>query len=71
MSPKGFQFLTSCKPDYQPPLYLPLTSEMISDEENKYPIDEARDFGGLIHAGFGGMSQVGTFSTVDDELHWI
>lgn len=56
VGPKGLQFLSSCRPDYQPPLYLAVTSEMIGDVD-KYPIDEARDFGGLIPAGFEGMSQ--------------
>nr|XP_027112941.1 uncharacterized protein LOC113731733 [Coffea arabica] len=57
VGPKGLEFLSSCRPDYQPPLYVAVTSEMIGDVENKYPTDEARDFGGLILAGFEGMSQ--------------
>ncbi|KAM6578500.1 hypothetical protein CsatB_030337 [Cannabis sativa] len=35
VSPKGEQFLSSATPDYQPPLVLSVTSEMMDDEENK------------------------------------
>ncbi|KAL3517927.1 hypothetical protein ACH5RR_020516 [Cinchona calisaya] len=63
VSPKGFQFLSSCKPDYQPPLYLPVTSEMMGNDENNNPNNEARGFGGLIPAGYEGMSQA------EAELH--
>ncbi|GMN23224.1 hypothetical protein TIFTF001_000034 [Ficus carica] len=34
VSPKGEQFLSSATPDYQPPLVLSVTSEMLDDEEN-------------------------------------
>ncbi|GLT80696.1 hypothetical protein SLA2020_521210 [Shorea laevis] len=35
ISPKGEQFLNSAKSDHQPPLVLPLTSEMVDDEEQQ------------------------------------
>ncbi|PRQ34890.1 putative DNA helicase [Rosa chinensis] len=35
VSLKGEQFLSSAGPDHQPPLVLPVTSEMVDDEDNK------------------------------------
>ncbi|KAL6516412.1 hypothetical protein OROGR_019717 [Orobanche gracilis] len=35
VGPKGMQFLNSCNPDYQPPLYLTLTPELESDNTSK------------------------------------
>ncbi|PRQ34889.1 putative DNA helicase [Rosa chinensis] len=35
VSRKGEQFLSSAGPDHQPPLVLPVTSEMVDDEDNK------------------------------------
>ncbi|KAL5580452.1 hypothetical protein UlMin_012894 [Ulmus minor] len=40
VSPKGDQFLSSATPDHQPPLVLPVTSEMADDEENKSRLDD-------------------------------
>ncbi|XP_073145971.1 uncharacterized protein [Henckelia pumila] len=41
VGPKGMQFLNSCTPDYQPPLLLTLTPEMMGNEENKVEVSEA------------------------------
>ncbi|XP_073040395.1 uncharacterized protein [Primulina eburnea] len=41
VGPKGMQFLNSCTPDYQPPLLLTLTPEMMGDEENKIAVSDA------------------------------
>ncbi|KAL7152126.1 hypothetical protein ABFS83_04G076400 [Erythranthe nasuta] len=35
VGPKGMQFLNSCNPDYQPPLYLTLTPELLRDDTSK------------------------------------
>ncbi|CAI9107204.1 OLC1v1006509C2 [Oldenlandia corymbosa var. corymbosa] len=50
LTAKGLQFLSSCRPDYQPPLYLPIASETISDVEIKNPSS-------VVSAGCEGMSQ--------------
>ncbi|KAM7460393.1 hypothetical protein LguiB_036250 [Lonicera macranthoides] len=47
VSPKGAQFLSSCRPDHQPPLFLTLNSELVSDEEHKNTIGEAGGFNGM------------------------
>lgn len=50
------QFLNSCNPDYQPPLYLTLTPELVCDNTSK---DATGD--GVVNAQleFDGLSQVG------------
>ncbi|KAH6765361.1 hypothetical protein C2S52_000187 [Perilla frutescens var. hirtella] len=35
VGPKGIQFLNSCNPDYQPPLYLILTPELAGDDASR------------------------------------
>lgn len=55
VGPKGIQFLNSCNPDYQPPLYLTLTPELAGDDASKDAIDD-----GVINnvgQGFDGLSQ--------------
>ncbi|KZV18306.1 Werner syndrome ATP-dependent helicase-like [Dorcoceras hygrometricum] len=63
VGPKGMQFLNSCTPDYQPPLLLTLTTEMMGDEENKVAVSEA----GVIN--FGTQLGLHKFSQVEDLLY--
>ncbi|KAH7542864.1 hypothetical protein FEM48_Zijuj02G0120500 [Ziziphus jujuba var. spinosa] len=41
VSPKGVQYLSSATPDYQPPLVLPVTNEMVAEEGNISQSSEA------------------------------
>ncbi|KAK4274954.1 hypothetical protein QN277_018107 [Acacia crassicarpa] len=40
VSPKGMQFLASSTPDYQPPIVLTVTAEMLDEEENRSAPEE-------------------------------
>lgn len=60
---KGMQFLNSCTPDYQPPLLLTSTPEMMGDEENKVAVSEA----GVID--FCTQLDLDKFSQVEDLLY--
>ncbi|XP_019166938.1 PREDICTED: uncharacterized protein LOC109162707 [Ipomoea nil] len=60
VSPKGLQFLNSCNPDYQPPLFLPMTSEMVVDEGSGDTSTETRGNNGLASTEFEGLSQAET-----------
>lgn len=59
VSSKGVQFLSSARPDYQPPLFLPVTSEMVDDEEHKSTSSEVEEFKSLATLECEGLSQVG------------
>ncbi|XP_073274069.1 uncharacterized protein [Primulina huaijiensis] len=63
VGPKGMQFLNSCTPDYQPPLLLTLTPEMMGDEENKIAVSDA----GVIN--FCTQLDLDKFSQVEDLLY--
>lgn len=63
VSPRGLQFLSSCTPDYQPPLYLRMTLEVIGTDEDEDPSGQVRELSGLEPAGFERFSQVGTSSS--------
>lgn len=47
--------MASCRPDYQPPLILSLTTEMLGEEEN----GSTEDFKILATSESGGFSEVG------------
>ncbi|PON69537.1 DNA helicase, ATP-dependent [Parasponia andersonii] len=57
VSPQGEQFLSSATPDYQPPLILSVTSEMMDDEENKSvgDVGEIKSMAILENKGFSEM----------------
>jgi len=59
VSSKGKQFLSSARPDYQPPLFLPVTSEMEDDGENKSASREVEDFKSFATLKREGFSEVG------------
>ncbi|XP_075634157.1 uncharacterized protein LOC142606705 [Castanea sativa] len=63
VSSKGEQFLSSARPDYQPPLFLPVTSEMEDDKENKSASCEVEDF-----KSFATLKREG-FSEVEAQLY--
>ncbi|XP_061344896.1 uncharacterized protein LOC133290798 [Gastrolobium bilobum] len=52
VSSKGEQFLASSRPDYQPPLVLSLTAEMLGEEENRSPQEEFKILGTSESDGF-------------------
>ncbi|CAL8160271.1 unnamed protein product [Prunus armeniaca] len=55
VSPKGYQFLSSAGPDHQAPLVLPVTSEMVDDEDNKHAsgeVGEIKSFATVECEGF-------------------
>ncbi|RAL42287.1 hypothetical protein DM860_012070 [Cuscuta australis] len=56
VSPKGSNFLRSCNPDYQPPLLLPMSSEMTVDGGGTDTSTENRGSHGLT-TEFEGLSQ--------------
>ncbi|GLT61087.1 hypothetical protein SLA2020_338180 [Shorea laevis] len=58
VSSKGVQFLSSARPDYQPPLFLPVTSEMVDDEEHKSTSSEVEEFKSLATLECEGLSQI-------------
>ena len=60
VSPKGLQFLRSSKPDDQPTLRLPVTSEMSGDEEYRNKLSEFGEFNGLAPLKNEGLSEVRT-----------
>ncbi|XP_059626343.1 uncharacterized protein LOC132269235 [Cornus florida] len=60
VSAKGRQFLSSSTPDHQPPLLLPVTSEMVSDEENRNTLGNVGEFNGLNSMEYEGLSQAET-----------
>ncbi|KAL2470842.1 ATP-dependent DNA helicase Q-like 4A [Abeliophyllum distichum] len=55
VGPKGVDFLNSCSPDHQPPLYLPSTSEMVGDKKGTDVVGDAGD--GFAPLKFEGLSQ--------------
>lgn len=59
VSPKGQQYLSSARPDYQPPLVLPVSSEMLDDEEHNSISGEVEEFKSLATSEFKGYSEVG------------
>lgn len=58
VSPKGQQYLSSARPDYQPPLVLPVSSEMLDDEEHNSISGEVEEFKSLATSEFKGYSEV-------------
>ena len=56
VSSKGEQFLASSRPDYQPPLVLTLTADMLGEEDNGNTQDE---FKALSTSELDGFSEVG------------
>lgn len=64
VSPKGYQFLSSAGPDHQAPLILPVTSEMVDDEDNKHASGEVGEIKSLATVECEGFSEVGNFSTI-------
>lgn len=58
VSKKGLQFLSSCKPDYQPTLILPITSEI--SEEERSQIIEGGESRNLAPAQCQDLSEVST-----------
>ncbi|GER31514.1 ATP-dependent DNA helicase recQ [Striga asiatica] len=54
VGPKGMEFLNSCSPDYQPPLYLILTPELEIDNKSKVAV---------------GYGVVNGLSQVEDQLY--
>ena len=64
VSSKGEQFLRSARPDYQPPLFLPVTSEMVDDECHKSTSGEVQEFKRLATLEWEGLLQVGKLIVV-------
>lgn len=62
VSRKGEQFLSSAGPDHQPPLVLPVTSEMVDDEDNKSTSGEVGEIKGLSTLECEGFSEVSKLS---------
>ncbi|CAN4128357.1 unnamed protein product [Withania somnifera] len=60
VSGKGLQFLRSCSPDHQPPLFLPETPEMDLDEKTGDTPSETSELDGLASKEFEGFSQAET-----------
>ncbi|XP_011080608.1 uncharacterized protein LOC105163818 [Sesamum indicum] len=56
VGPRGMQFLNSCNPDHQPPLYLTLTPELAVDDTNKGTVGEGV-VNGFAQLEFDGLSQ--------------
>ncbi|KAL0419366.1 UNVERIFIED_CONTAM: Werner syndrome ATP-dependent helicase [Sesamum radiatum] len=56
VGPKGMQFLNSCNPDHQPPLYLTLTPELAGNDTSKDTAGEAV-VNGFAQLEFDGLSQ--------------
>ncbi|PIN07968.1 DNA helicase [Handroanthus impetiginosus] len=56
VGPKGMQFLNSCSPEYQPPLYLTLTPELAADDTSKDAVGDGA-VSSLGQFEFGGLSQ--------------
>ncbi|KAL0370906.1 UNVERIFIED_CONTAM: hypothetical protein Sangu_0408700 [Sesamum angustifolium] len=56
VGPKGMQFLNSCNPDHQPPLYLTLTPELAGNDTSKDTAGEAV-VNGFPQLEFDGLSQ--------------
>lgn len=52
------QFLSSSKPDDQPMLVLPVTSEMSGDEEHRNKFSEFGEVNGLAPSKYEGLSEV-------------
>lgn len=59
VSSKGEQFLSSARPDYQPPLVLPVSSEMVDDDKHKSKSGEAEEFKSLATFDCEGFLEVG------------
>lgn len=59
VSSKGEQFLSSARPDYQPPLVLPVSSEMVEDDEHKSKSSEVEEYKSLATCDCEGFSEVG------------
>ncbi|KAI8523388.1 hypothetical protein RHMOL_Rhmol13G0069300 [Rhododendron molle] len=57
VSSKGLQFLSSSKPDDQPMLVLPVTSEMSGDEEHRNKFSEFGEVNGLAPSKYEGLSE--------------
>ncbi|XP_052181921.1 uncharacterized protein LOC127794709 isoform X2 [Diospyros lotus] len=57
VSPKGLQFLSSSKPDHQPALVLPVTSEMSSKDENRNRVGAVGVFNGFTPLEYEGLSE--------------
>ncbi|CAH9073440.1 unnamed protein product [Cuscuta europaea] len=60
VGPKGSKFLRSCNPDYQPPLLLPMTSEMVVDEGGTDIPAECKGSDGLALMEVNALSQAET-----------
>ncbi|KAL7247130.1 hypothetical protein ACSBR2_002113 [Camellia fascicularis] len=57
VSPKGMQFLSSSKPDHQPPLVLPVTDELSGNEKPRNKLGEVKEFIGLSPLEYEGLSE--------------
>ncbi|KAL7113757.1 hypothetical protein ACP275_04G079200 [Erythranthe tilingii] len=62
VGPKGMQFLNSCNPDYQPPLYLTLTPELLRDDTSKDAVGN-----GVVNSL--AQSEFDRLSQADDQLY--
>ncbi|EXB57581.1 Werner syndrome ATP-dependent helicase-like protein [Morus notabilis] len=58
VSPKGEQFLSSATPNYQPPLVLSVTSEMLDDEVNSSVGGDVGEIKGVATLESEGFSEV-------------
>lgn len=61
MSPKGEQYLSAARPDYQPPLVLPLTGEMVDGKEHENTSNRVGDLKSVTTLEKEGFSEVGNF----------
>lgn len=61
---KGEQFLSTARPDYQPPLVLPLTSEMVDGDEHQSATGRVGEFKNFLTLESEGFSEVGNESVI-------
>ncbi|KAJ4829824.1 hypothetical protein Tsubulata_025335 [Turnera subulata] len=57
VSQKGKQYLSSARPDYQPPLLLPLTNEMVNEEEHQSTTVKVGDLESVVTLRCEGFSE--------------
>lgn len=57
VSPKGVQFLSSCMPDHQPPLLLPVIDDFVGEAEHKNTMGEAGEVNGMAPLKSEGLSE--------------
>ncbi|KAB2634498.1 Werner syndrome ATP-dependent helicase-like [Pyrus ussuriensis x Pyrus communis] len=69
LSPKAYQFLSSAGPDHQPPLFWPVTSEMVDDEDNKHASGEVGEIKSLATLECEGFADLGLSMKAEKQLY--